>query len=205
MKKLIVFTVLVLTSIGVFAQLTVKPTSNNKDSYIYVKDEILFVEGNIHLVENVETRPGFDKHASINLREGAQLIQGGTTSNNTGDGFLSVQQTVPETNARAYTYWASPVGNPAADVSYPEFGTNTNTNVGVCSIYENLNPQGPQGLAAKQVLHTPEFDGSQNPLTISTRWLYTHEVPGTEAEGDYVAIHEHNLAKAGFGFTMKGV
>jgi|26BtaG_2_1085354.scaffolds.fasta_scaffold00001_244 hypothetical protein len=200
MKKLIVFTVLVLTSIGVFAQLTVKPTSNNKDSYIYVKDEILFVEGNIHLVENVETRPGFDKHASINLREGAQLIQGGTTSNNTGDGFLSVQQTVPETNARAYTYWASPVGNPAADVSYPEFGTNTN--FGVNSIYENLVPQ---GLAAKQVLHTPALDGSLNPLTISTRWLYTHEEPGTEAEGDYNAMDARNSAKAGFGFTMKGV
>lgn len=204
MKKLIVFPILILSSIGAFAQLSVKPTSNGRDSYIYVKDEILYVKGTINLTENIETQGGFAKHASINLRQGAQLIQDGTISSNTGTGFLSVQQTVPETNARAYTYWASPVGNPAADVSYPEFGTNTN--FGVNSIYENLDPIGlGLGLAAKQVLHTPELDGSQNPLTISTRWLYTHEVPGTEAEGDYVAIHATNSARAGFGFTMKGV
>src|SRR5690554_164084 len=178
MNKLIVLTVLVLTSIGVFAQLTVKPTSYNKDSYIYVKDEILYVKGDINLTANVETRPnGEAKYASINLREGAQLIQGGTTSNNTGDGFLSVQQTVPETNARAYTYWASPVGNPEATESN---SPSTNTNFGVESIYENLNPL---GLSAKQVEITSELDGVQSPLTISTRWLYTHEVPGTEAEG----------------------
>src|SRR5690554_4328035 len=139
MKKLIVFPILILSSIGAFAQLTVKPTSNNKDSYIYVKDEILYVEGAINLTANVETRLGSAEHASINLREGAQLIQGGTTSNNKGTGFLSVQQTVPETNARAYTYWASPVGNPVAPVSN---SPSTNTNFGVNSLYENLNPIG---------------------------------------------------------------
>ena len=201
MKKLIVFPILVLTSMGAFAQLTVKPTSDNKDSYIYVKDEVLYVKGPITLTKNVETVPvGFAETASINLRDGAQLIQGeGDFSSNTGTGYLSVQQTVPETNARAYSYWASPVGNPTAVESFPG---STNTNFGVGSIYQNTNPL---GLLAKKAGTTTNLDGDADPLIISTRWLYTHMEPGTEAAGDYVPMYDQDLAKAGFGFTMKGV
>ncbi len=101
MKNLLLFSTLLLTTAGAFAQLTVKP-NGAADSYVYVKDQILYVESDIALTRN---NPLGDYEASIYLREDGQLIQGGTTSTNSGNGQLSVQQDTPETNAFAYYYW----------------------------------------------------------------------------------------------------
>ncbi|MAB39397.1 MAG: hypothetical protein CL528_04060 [Aequorivita sp.] len=192
MKNLLLFSTLLLTTAGVFAQLTVKPTSGGADSYIYVNDEVVFVTQEINLTRNGTAN---DQEASIYLRNNGQLIQSGTTSNNSGNGQLSVQQNTPETNAWAYYYWCSPVTHPALAAGNRSFG--------VQHLYE---PQpGISLTAAQQAATTTGRDGTTGPMTISTRWLYTHRFPGTEAEGNYQRMNGNNAAPAGYGFIMKGV
>ncbi|KJJ37408.1 T9SS type A sorting domain-containing protein [Aequorivita vladivostokensis] len=194
MKNLLLFSTLLLSTTGVFAQLTVKPTSGGADSYIYVNDEVVFVTQEINLTRNISGPANTE--ASIYLRNNGQLIQGGTTSTNSGDGQLSVQQNTPETNAWAYYYWCSPVTHPAVAAG--------NRNFGVQHLYEPLPAFGVT--AAQPALTTTGRDGTIIPrMTISTRWLYTHMNPGTEAEGNYQRMNSNNAAPAGYGFTMKGV
>jgi len=194
MKTLLLFSTLLLSTTGVFAQLTVKPTSGGADSYIYVNDEVVFVTQEINLTRNLSGPANTE--ASIYLRNNGQLIQGGTTSTNSGDGQLSVQQNTPETNAWAYYYWCSPVTHPAVAAG--------NRNFGVQHLYEPLPAFGVT--AAQPALTTTGRDGTIIPrMTISTRWLYTHMNPGTEAEGNYQRMNSNNAAPAGYGFTMKGV
>src|SRR5690554_340818 len=173
MKNTLFFFVLSLTTGISFAQLFVRPTpgGSSVDSYIYVKNEIVYVNEEINLQKNA---PG-DFEASIYLRNGGQLIQGGTTSTNTGNGFLSVQQNTMPTNAFAYYYWCSPVGNAAIG---PAVG---NTNFGIAEIYEDTNPVVGEGTMASQSSHIGQTDGFSVPLTISRRWMYTLSTPGTEA------------------------
>ncbi len=198
MKNLLLFSTLLLTSVGAMAQLTVKP-NGAADSYVYVKNQILYVDGYTNLTLN----PTSSNEASIYLREDGQLIQGGTTSNNDGNGFLSVQQNSPDTNAWAYYYWCSPVGNPAAT---QPMTVGNNKNFGILSIYEDQNATPGIGTNARQSASVTTKEGFTDPqLTISRRWIYTHPTPGTEAEGNYIRINNTNGAKAGYGFTMKGV
>lgn len=201
MKKQLLFSAFLLITTGAFAQLTVKPNGST-DSFVYVKDQILFVTDDIELSKN---NVNGDQVASIYLREGGQLIQGNPLAKNKGDGYLSVQQISPVTNAWAYYDWCSPVGNPRN-----EAGTTIhppgNKNFGIQSIYEDQNTEEGNGTKAKQSLHIPQKEGYNEPnLTISTRWLYVLEQPGTEAEAIYDRIYANNGAKPGFGFTMKGV
>ncbi|MCB0467275.1 MAG: hypothetical protein KDC64_03575, partial [Aequorivita sp.] len=198
MKNLLLFSSLLITSVGAFAQLTVKPTSGGADSYIYVNDEVVFVTQEINLTRNGTAN---DQEASIYLRNNGQLIQAGATSTNSGSGQLSVQQNTPETNAWAYYYWCSPVGYPGTAAVPQPAG---NPWAGVINIYE---PQPGLGLtAARPSLTTTNRDGTLIPqMTISTRWLYTHKFPGTEAEGNYQRINANTAVPAGYGFTMKGL
>ncbi|WP_310991686.1 T9SS type A sorting domain-containing protein [Aequorivita marina] len=201
MKKQLLFSAFLLIATGAVAQLTVKPNGAT-DSYVYVKDEVLYVKGAIDLKKN---NPG-DEEASIYLREDGQLIQGGTDSNNSGNGYLSVQQNTDPTNAYAYYYWASPVGNPVAvgDIGGTALAAG-NTNFGLESIYEDQNTTPGIGTKARISISIPGRNGFSDPLTISRRWMYIHEEPGTEAEGNYHRINASNGAPPGFGFTMKGV
>lgn len=190
MKNLLLFSTILLTSAGAFAQLTVKP-NGTADSYVFVKDQVLFVTSDINLTRNAVAN---DQEASIYLRDNGQLIQGGTTSTNSGTGQLSVQQNTPVTNNWAYYYWCSPITHTAVAPG--------NRNFGVQHLYEPL----PSSVtAARQADITSGQNGSINPMTISTRWLYTFMTPGTEAAGNYTRMNGNNAAPAGFGFTMKGV
>ncbi len=197
MKNLLLFSTLLLTTASVFAQLTVKPTSGGADSYIYVNDEVVFVTQEINLTRNGTAN---DQEASIYLRNNGQLIQSGTTSNNSGSGQLSVQQNTPETNAWAYYYWASPVGYSGTVASPQPPG---NPWAGVINLYEPL--PSASVTAAQQAGTVTTRDGLTNPMRISTRWLYTHKFPGTEAEGNYQRINSGTAVPPGYGFTMKGV
>jgi len=193
MKNLLLFSILLFTTAGAFAQLTVKPTSGGADSYVYVKDQVVFVTNEINLTRNGIAN---DQEASIYLRDNGQLIQGGTTSTNSGNGQLSVQQNTPETNAWAYYYWCSPVTHPAAAIGNRSFG--------VQHLYEPL--PATSLTAAQKSLTTTDREGTLIPdMTISTRWLYTFMSPGTEAAGNYSRMNAGNTAPAGFGFTMKGL
>lgn len=202
MKKITLVLIIILTASPVFAQLTIKP-NGTKPSYIYVKDQVVFVEGKIHLEEN--PGPNNDQteyKASIYLRDGAQLIQGDDNSENTGNGYLSVRQKTDPTNAFAYYYWASPVGN-SEDLG----GQTGNINFGIGSIYEPIENSLTK---AKKVNTTPKRNGFVNrplneDLTISLRWLYTMTTPSTENEDGYDRINANNAVPAGYGFTMKGV
>ncbi|OAD91281.1 hypothetical protein A7A78_12550 [Aequorivita soesokkakensis] len=198
MKNLLLFSTLLLTSVGAMAQLTVKP-NGTADSYVYVNNEVLYVAQDVNLTPN----PTAATEASIYLRNNAQLIQSGATSSNTGDGFLSVQQNTPVTNSWAYYYWCSPVGNPAATQAMT-YGNNKN--FGLRSMYEDTNAVPGIGTSARQTTLITGDNGYTNPaLTISKRWVYTHEVPGTEAGEDYNRLNGSNYALPGWGFTMKGV
>src|SRR5690606_35268841 len=113
---------------------------------------------------------------------------------------LSVQQNTNPTNAWAYYYWCAPIGNPGTLATANPPG---NRSFGVNFLYE---PTGSSLTAASNVQTTTNRDGLKTiPITISTRWLYTHVNPGTEAEGNYQRMNSGNNAPPGFGFTMKGV
>ena len=203
MKNLLLFSTLLLSTTGVFAQLTVKPTSGGADSYIYVNDEVVFVTQEINLTRNL-SGPA-NNEASIYLRNNGQLIQGGTTSNNSGDGQLSVQQNSPVTNAFAYYYWCSPVGNPTSVDGSTVYAAGSSP-FGLGALYEDKNTTPGIGTRARKTDNISSRDGHLLPnLTISRRWMYTHPNPGTEAEGHYIRINASNGVLPGFGFTMKGV
>ncbi len=196
MKNLLLFSILLSTTVGTFAQLSVEPTAGGVDSYIYVKDEVLYVKGAIELTKNSVG----STEASIYLRDNGQLIQGRTSSSNTGDGLLSVQQNTLNTNAYSYYYWCSPVGNPDPGVA----GIANNKNFGITSIYEKINPNPETN--ARVSLNLAQKSGFTDPrLTISKRWIYSHPDPGTEAAADYFHVKNNSDVEAGFGFTMKGV
>jgi hypothetical protein len=175
-----------------FSQLFVRPNpSSSTDSYVYVSDEILFVEQDINLEKNTNNA---DTRASIYLRDEGQLIQGATASDNSGTGMLSVQQNNPGSDAWDYTYWCAPVG-----AQY--LGATGNQNYSIQRIFEST------GLTSATVSNfTANYNGFNDPkLTISKRWIYTHTAPGTEAEGAYQHVGQWHNIPPGYGFTMKGV
>lgn len=184
MKNLLLLSALLLFSFSTTAQLYVTPNGTS-DSYVYVNDEVLFVEQDLNLVENTNDP---DTKASIYLRNDAQLIQGATASANSGDGLLSVYQD-SHSDSYDYNFWGSPVGN-------PNLGPNGNVNFGVFRLYDpNTATQ------SDQTLTTAALNGIASPnLTISRRWLYKR-LPGT----GYQPIYNSDAVNPGLGFTMKGV
>lgn len=196
MKNILLSSAFLLTTAFSFAQLTVKPNGSTS-SYIYVKNEVLYVKEEINMVKN----PVSDTEASIYLRNGGQLIQmENGNSQNDGTGFLSVQQNTPSTNAFAYRYWCSPVGDPSLG------GAAGNKDFGILGIYEDDNIVLGDGTKAIQAANTASLNGFTDPvLTISRRWIYTLPTPGTEAEANYNFIGNTTGIRPGLGFTMKGV
>jgi hypothetical protein len=181
MKILLLSLAMLTTTANVFAQLYVTPNGAT-DSYIYVDNEVLFVEQDIELDENNSGTT----EASIYLRNDAQLIQGTTSSTNSGDGYISVLQ---DSNSDSYDYnfWCSPVGV-STSTGNRSFGlprvndlmTNTDSNL---------------------ALTTLGYNGSSSPLTISTRWFYRWN-PITQRwvyNGG-----TGNVVPPGYGFIMKG-
>ena len=185
MKNLLLFCITLFSSSVILAQLYVKPNSGN-DTYIYVKDEVLFVEDNVTLTAN----PTSGEESSIYLRHGSQLIQGTGTTGNSGNGTISVFQNTPDSDAYDYTYWCAPVGNPAG-TGNRWFGM-ARMNDSIADITSNLANT------------TPAHNGSISPMTISTRWLYI-KPRGFEAYNDYIKFSIYNAVPSGMGFTMKGL
>ena len=179
MKNLLLISILSVTSMA-FGQLHVSPNGAT-DSYIYVDDEVIFVEQDVNLVAN---NPGTTE-ASIYLRNQAQLLQGSTASSNSGTGTLSVYQ---DSNADAYdyNYWCSPVGITTGS---------GNSNFGLSRLNEVVSLTD-----SDQALTTAGYNGSSGPLTISRRWIYRWNA--TNQRWVYVGGAPTN--PAGSGFTMKG-
>jgi len=114
MKNLLLTASVLFYSFISSAQLYVRPNASSlTDSYIYVKDEVLFVEQDINLVKNT-----YDPNTvpSIYLREGAQLIQGASNGVNQGNGRMTVYQNAEDSDKWTYNYWCSPVNVPYASI-----------------------------------------------------------------------------------------
>ncbi|WP_424493414.1 T9SS type A sorting domain-containing protein [Salinimicrobium sp. GXAS 041] len=167
-----------------FSQLTVKPTASGKSNFLYVKDELLFVEGPVGLYKNTGNP---NTEASLYLREEAQLLQGesGNTFNH-GDGLLSVFQE-GTSNAYDYNYWSSPVGN--------DFLSN-----GLFGISMLFAPESET--KSSQAISVNTLDGTAHPLKISSQWLFVYT--GTSYT-DWQHVGNQTIIQAGHGFTMKGV
>ena len=179
MRQIYVICLILLPS-WCFSQLYIKP-NGNKESFVYVQGNMLFVEKNIDLKKN----PPGSTEASIYLRNEAQLLQGSENMINTGDGLLSVFQ---EGKATAYTYnyWGLPVRNSNLSSHGPE-------NI----IFEPLSKT-----QSRPASITSNYNGSANPLTISSRWIYKLSGWGYS---DWKFIGNDFDLKPGEGFTMKGV
>ncbi len=183
MKNLLLTTTMLLATGAVMAQLYVAPnTSTSTDSYVYVNDNVLFVEQDVNLVANTNDPT---TEASIYLRNGSQLIQGNTGTYNTGTGTLSVYQD-SFSDAYDYNFWCSPVGNAV--------GTAANTNSGISRFNDIIDVTESTPAVAWNY-----FNGESSPLRISTRWLYSWDA----ATQRWFANGPGNVTP-GAGFTMKG-
>jgi len=192
MKNLQLTLLLLATTFTAFSQLYIAPNAvTSTDSYIYVSNEILFVEDDIDLTENPNNAT---TKASIYLRNDSQLIQGTGLTPNSGTGYISVYQTVDETSNYHYNFWHSPVGNQT-------LANSGNQKAGVSRLYEIVDVT-DSNLAAT----ITSSNGDNSPLTISTRWIYTRESsPVGELEANYIHIGGTDEIAPGYGFTMKGV
>jgi hypothetical protein len=182
MKNLLLQTAMLLISAASIAQLYVKPNGAT-NSYVYVNDEVIFVEQDVNLAVN----NGGTTRASIYLRNQAQLVQGITSSANSGTGFISVFQNTPNDDSYDYSYWCPPVGA-------QHLGASGNQNFGIYKISDSLS-----NTHSALTNITVGVNGWTSPLTISTRWLYTR---GSGAP--FTAIGTTYGVTPGLGFTMKG-
>lgn len=161
------------------AQLSVQ-----NDAYIYVKDQVLFVDDYVNMD---------DANSKIYLRDESQLIQGNGTTGNSGIGELSVYQN-GTVNQWSYNYWCSPVG-----------GILSNTFINNDFRLNQLdNPLlgTPSTIDSNDSAFTTAYNGTASPLLISTRWLWTYVSSSTYA--DWIFAGDINDVDPGLGFTMKG-
>lgn len=162
-----------------FAQLYV---SNN--SYVYNRGNLLYARGNVELN---------GPNSNLYLRNGAQFLQGSTgTSTNRGQGKLSVFQE-GTSNAFAYNYWCSPVGNASTSIGNEDFG------VSMLNVPLTLTSSAPAILSAST------YNGSSGvgTLTIATYWIW--RFLSSTNYSQWVQSGSTTNISAGQGFTMKGV
>ncbi|MFV8226879.1 T9SS type A sorting domain-containing protein [Christiangramia aquimixticola] len=163
-----------------FAQLHISPSAEG-DSYLYVRDRLLFVEKDINLYLNKKEHT----QASLYLRKQAQLLQGFNSNiPNKGNGKISVFQK-GTTGSYDYNYWGLPVA-----VSSPNFSLND-------YIYEPIT-----NTLSKNAKLISSLDGKASPLAISSNWIYTFSGTGY-SNWQYLGKYFDLLP--GEGFSMKGV
>lgn len=166
--------VLLLGSTTVFGQMYVSPSGSMiaKNTVVYVKQDV-FLDGSSRFF----------------LRNEAQLVQGTTSiSTNKGTGLLSVFQE-GNVNNYAYNYWCAPIGLASASTGNADFGITL------------LNR--PTTISASTAAVTASgLDGTANPLTIASNWIYRY-VNG-DAYSQWTFVGSATSVPAGQGFTMKG-
>lgn len=202
MKNILLTSFLTICTFGAFAQLTVKPSgpSGANPTYIYVKNQYIYVKQNV----NLQINPGLEDSetkASIFLREGAQLVQGdGANQLNSGNGYLSVYQTVIGQDSFDYTYWCPPVGYGPDGLTLPATG---NLNFGALQFYQPIpNPTLPSLTKSRKAEVISGFgnNGNIDPMQINRRWLHTNPV-----DAGFVRFNASYGVTPGLGFTMKGL
>lgn len=175
MKKIITL-LIILLSIDGFSQLYFSP-----NSFAYAKDQVVFVTQDVNMQSN----------SNFYLRNEAQLLQGtSSVSTNKGLGKVSVFQEGTSDNFD-YNYWCSPVGNAS--------NTPGNENFGITMLNR---PTSAIASTPAIMLDWGNYDGTANPLSISSRWIYKY-LSGT-AYAQWIYVGTTNGLAAGEGFSMKG-
>jgi hypothetical protein len=168
--------ILILVTTKSISQIYFSPNES-----MYVKNEILYVQQNINLASN----------SNLYLRNNSQLVQGATgSSSNSGVGLLSVYQEGTSDNYD-YNYWCSPVGN-ASNAS-------GNENFGVTMLNR---PTTSTASTPSAILAPSVPDGTSNPLTIASRWIY--KLTNANNYSQWVFVGNASTLAPGEGFTMKG-
>ena len=163
-----------------FAQVTV-----NDSNYIYIDSIYIYADSPINLKTTT---------SHIYLRNNAQLLQSVTNGDeNTGLGSLSLYQT-SNVSEYGFNYWCSPVGNNSinTNINNPFFLTL----LGDPDSSVNILDYAPASF-------TTSNEGTNNPLVIAKRWIYTFESEGG-ANSSWNFIGDTKDIKPGLGFTMKG-
>ncbi len=173
-NKLIVFALLICNLS--FSQLSVR-----NSAYLFVNDEIVFIEDYINLNEAT---------SSMYLRNEAQIIQGSGTTGNSGIGELSVYQ---EANGgeHEYNYWCSPIGNKTSNLVNNPFGISFLNDV-----------TGLISSTPATFVSSPSYNGTSTPLNIEPYWVWKFIASDNYAE--WVHVQGYTTINPGEGFTMKG-
>jgi hypothetical protein len=159
-----------------FAQLSVR---NN--TYIFVNDQIVFVEDDVNLNE---------ANSRIYLRNEAQLIQGAGATGNSGVGELSVYQN-GNVGEYEYNYWCSPIGSkPSSSVNNP-FGISfLNDVIGLITS------------TPATFTHSGNYNGTSSPLNIEPYWIW--KFIASDNYYEWIHVQGNTTLNPGEGFTMKG-
>ncbi|WGK64585.1 T9SS type A sorting domain-containing protein [Croceiramulus getboli] len=155
--------------------------------YIYVKDQVLFVEQDIELSNGQED----EVDGNIYLRDKAQLVQGTSNGVNDGTGVVSVYQrgTTHEYN---YNFWCPPISQASASAS-------GNSVFGYNFLKDRMNE-----VESRDVIVSTDYTSyASTPLILSTYWLWKFVANDEYAEWEHVSTNM-NL-NPGEGFSMKGV
>ncbi|MCB4808282.1 T9SS type A sorting domain-containing protein [Tamlana sp. 62-3] len=170
------FLLIVLISHLSFSQLSIR---NN--AYVYVNNELVFVEDDINLNEAAST---------VYLRNEAQIIQGTGTTGNSGVGELSIYQN-GNVGAYEYNYWCSPIGSKTSNNNNNPFGATFLNDIVDAT---NSTPA--------VVSHNPGYNGTANPLDIEMYWIWKYIA--SDEYSDWIHVTNTVGINPGEGFTMKG-
>lgn len=177
MKYLYTFLLFIISSNLISAQLSVR-----NDNYVFISDEIVFVEDDINLNE---------ADSRIYLRSDAQVIQGTGTTGNSGVGELSVYQEGDHVGPYHYNYWCSPIGDKTSSSTNNPFGVTLLNDV------TGLITSTPA-----TVSHQSDYNGISSPLTIEQYWIWKY-IANT-AYAAWVHVQGATTINPGEGYTMKG-
>lgn len=191
MKK-ITFTIAAIlgfSSLAMAQDLYVSPTS-----YMYVQDEVVFVNDDIRLEA---------ADSNIYLRDDAQLIQNSNIKNS-DLGKLSVYQEQTG-NQYEYSYWASPVGKTVTDNTQ-----SASPNPTVTRNDESFIPyrviKDPASAAINEINFTAyamdDYIYDSTASLISSYWIHT--TINAYSYNQWVQQGRTGAIAPGYGFTMKG-
>ena len=177
LQKVIFLYCIVFFQIECQSQMYVSP-----NSYVFATNEVVYVKEQLEL--NAAT-------SNFYLRDGAQLIQGTTTSSiNRGLGSLSVYQEGSSNNFH-YNYWCSPVGASLATAGNATF-----------SITQLKDVTSVTGFNNPVILANNNYNGTASPLAIAPFWV--NKLVGLSSYASWIAVGGVGTLNAGEGFTMKG-
>ncbi len=180
MKK---FTLSLIALLGFQALVLAQDLYVSPSSYMFVQDEVVFVNDDIRLDA---------ADSNIYLRDGAQLVQN-TNTLNSDLGELSVYQE-QKTGVYEYNYWSSPVGVSVNGI------TKANVNFDVSNLHKPTAPATSSDITTATYGTTGSLESTAS--LIAQYWLWQMQSGGGYAQWNQVS-GTGNVSSA-YGFTMKG-